>query len=178
MDADFNTAQALGAIFTLVGEVNRSLNAVDETPPSVFAHAYLALTEVCQVLGVYSHGSPACRRRQRSSNATSLLTSFWRYDRMLEVAKIGIRRIKFGTALNNSMLIYKTLATARLGKLYLNWLSVIRLSVVSKEGSVTQATPAWLTSYCGRLLQGSLLLTDRRLLTAILQRSKKQCIDL
>ena len=54
MDADFNTAQALGAIFTLVSEVNRSLSAANETPPFVFAHAYRALTEVCQVLGVYN----------------------------------------------------------------------------------------------------------------------------
>ena len=54
MDTDFNTAQALGAIFTLVSEVNRALNAASETPPSVFAHAYRALTEVCQVLGVYN----------------------------------------------------------------------------------------------------------------------------
>ena len=54
MDTDFNTAQALGAIFTLVSEVNRSLNATGETPPSVFAHAYQALTETCEVLGIYS----------------------------------------------------------------------------------------------------------------------------
>ncbi len=53
MDADFNTAQALGAIFTLVGEANKSLSAANETPPFVFAEAYRALTEVCQVLGVY-----------------------------------------------------------------------------------------------------------------------------
>ena len=54
MDTDFNTAQALAAIFTLVSEVNRSLRAADETPPSVFAHAYGALVEVCEVLGVYN----------------------------------------------------------------------------------------------------------------------------
>ena len=54
MDADFNTAQALGAIFTLVSEVNRSLSAVHKTPPAAFAEAYSALTEVCQVLGVYN----------------------------------------------------------------------------------------------------------------------------
>ena len=53
MDADFNTAQALGAIFTLVSEVNRSLSAANETPPFVFAEAHRALAEVCQVLGVY-----------------------------------------------------------------------------------------------------------------------------
>ncbi len=54
MDADFNTAQALGAIFTLVSEVNRSLTAANGVPLTAFAEAYRALTEVCQVLGVYS----------------------------------------------------------------------------------------------------------------------------
>ncbi len=54
MDADFNTAQALGAVFILVSEVNRSVSVSGETPPSVFAQAYRALTEVCQVLGVYN----------------------------------------------------------------------------------------------------------------------------
>lgn len=54
MDADFNTAQALGAIFTLVSEVNRSLTAANGIPPTAFAEAYRALIEVCQVLGVYN----------------------------------------------------------------------------------------------------------------------------
>ena len=54
MDADFNTAQALGAIFTLVSEANRSLSAANKTPPTAFAEAYRALAEVCQVLGVYN----------------------------------------------------------------------------------------------------------------------------
>ena len=53
MDTDFNTAQALGAIFTLVSKVNRSLAAANETSPSVLAQAYHALNETCQVLGVY-----------------------------------------------------------------------------------------------------------------------------
>jgi cysteinyl-tRNA synthetase len=53
MDADFNTAQALGAIFTLVSEVNRSLSAANEIAPTAFAQAYNVLTETCQVLGIY-----------------------------------------------------------------------------------------------------------------------------
>ncbi len=53
MDTDFNTAQALGAIFTLVSKVNRYLSADDENAPPVLAQAYHALTETCQVLGVY-----------------------------------------------------------------------------------------------------------------------------
>ena len=55
MDTDFNTAQALGAIFTLVGEVNKSLSTLDETAAPVLAHAYQALTETCQVLGIYDN---------------------------------------------------------------------------------------------------------------------------
>ena len=54
MDADFNTAQALGAIFTLVGEVNRSLSTSDGADAPVFAQAYQALIETCEVLGIYS----------------------------------------------------------------------------------------------------------------------------
>ena len=54
MDTDFNTAQALGAIFTLVSEVNRSLSTANETSPPILAQAYHALTETCQVLGIYN----------------------------------------------------------------------------------------------------------------------------
>ena len=54
MDTDFNTAQALGAIFTLVGEVNKSLSTFDSADAPVFAQAYQALTETCEVLGIYS----------------------------------------------------------------------------------------------------------------------------
>ena len=53
MDTDFNTAQALGAIFTLVGEVNKSLANVDEKTDPAFAQAYQTLLETCQVLGIY-----------------------------------------------------------------------------------------------------------------------------
>ncbi len=54
MDTDFNTAQALGAIFTLVGEVNKALSTFDEAQTSGLARAYQALTETCQVLGIYN----------------------------------------------------------------------------------------------------------------------------
>ena len=54
MDTDFNTAQALGAIFTLVSEVNKSLSTLDEAAAPVLAQAYHALTETCQVLGIYN----------------------------------------------------------------------------------------------------------------------------
>jgi cysteinyl-tRNA synthetase len=54
MDTDFNTAQALGAIFILVGEVNKSLSTLDEAAAPVLAQAYQALTETCQVLGIYN----------------------------------------------------------------------------------------------------------------------------
>ena len=54
MDTDFNTAQALGAIFTLVSEVNKALSARHEVEEPVFADAYQALTEICQVLGIHN----------------------------------------------------------------------------------------------------------------------------
>ena len=54
MDTDFNTAQALGAIFTLVSEVNKALSTLDEAGTPVLAHAYQTLTETCQVLGIYN----------------------------------------------------------------------------------------------------------------------------
>ena len=54
MDTDFNTAQALGAIFTLVGEVNRSLATSNNAAAPVFAQASQALTETCGVLGIYN----------------------------------------------------------------------------------------------------------------------------
>ena len=54
MDTDFNTAQALGAIFTLVSEVNKALTSRHDTEDCVFAEAYQALAETCQVLGIYS----------------------------------------------------------------------------------------------------------------------------
>ena len=53
MDTDFNTAQALGAIFTLVGAVNKSLTSDSEETDPAFAQAYQALIETCQVLGIY-----------------------------------------------------------------------------------------------------------------------------
>lgn len=54
MDTDFNTAQALGAIFTLVSEVNRSRSTSNGADAPVLAQAYQALTETCQVLGIYN----------------------------------------------------------------------------------------------------------------------------
>ena len=54
MDTDFNTAQALGAIFTLVSEVNKALSSRHDIENRVFTEAYQALSETCQVLGIYS----------------------------------------------------------------------------------------------------------------------------
>ena len=54
MDTDFNTAQALGTIFTLVGEVNKSLSTLDAAATPILAQAYQVLTETCQVLGIYN----------------------------------------------------------------------------------------------------------------------------
>ncbi len=54
MDTDFNTAQGLGAIFTLVSEVNRSLSASNQADAPALAQAYQVLTETCEVLGIYN----------------------------------------------------------------------------------------------------------------------------
>ena len=66
MDTDFNTAQALGAIFTLVSEVNRSLSAFNKAEAPALAQAYQVLTETCEVLGIYNLNA------QDSSNVEQL----------------------------------------------------------------------------------------------------------
>lgn len=54
MDADFNTARALGAIFTLIGAVNRFIQQTETDASAVLAHAREALIETCGVLGIYN----------------------------------------------------------------------------------------------------------------------------
>ena len=55
MDADFNTARALGAIFTLIGVVNRFIQKTEtDAAAAVLAHAREALIETCGVLGIYN----------------------------------------------------------------------------------------------------------------------------
>ncbi len=54
MDADFNTARALGAIFTLIGAVNRFIQQTETDAAAVLAHAREALIETCCVLGIYN----------------------------------------------------------------------------------------------------------------------------
>ena len=55
MDADFNTARALGAIFTLIGAVNRFIQKTEtDAAAAVLAHAREALIETCGVLGIYN----------------------------------------------------------------------------------------------------------------------------
>ena len=68
MDTDFNTAQALGAIFTLVSEVNKALSTRHEVENPVFAEAYQALAETCQVLGIYNTE----RQESATDNAAKL----------------------------------------------------------------------------------------------------------
>ncbi len=61
MDADFNTARAIGEIFKFVGEVNQTLSSIDENPPdttkSVLGIGYTNLKEMCDVLGIYSEST-------------------------------------------------------------------------------------------------------------------------
>ena len=58
MDADFNTARAIGEIFKFVGEANQTLSSIDEDPPdtmkSALGKGYTNLKEMCEVLGIYS----------------------------------------------------------------------------------------------------------------------------
>ena len=54
MDTDFNTAQAMGAIFTLVGQVNKSLATPSEVSPQTFVKSYETLIKTSQVLGIYT----------------------------------------------------------------------------------------------------------------------------
>lgn len=55
MDADFNTARALGAIFTLIGVVNRFIQKTEtDAAAAVLAHAREALIETCGILGIYN----------------------------------------------------------------------------------------------------------------------------
>ena len=58
MDADFNTARAIGEIFKFVGEVNQTLAETGEnladTTKAALGRGYGSLKEMCEVLGIYS----------------------------------------------------------------------------------------------------------------------------
>ena len=54
MDTDFNTAQAMGATFSLVGQVNKSLATPSEVSPQTFVKSYETLIKTSQVLGIYT----------------------------------------------------------------------------------------------------------------------------
>ena len=63
MDADFNTARAMGEIFKFVGEVNQALAATRENLPdpakTALGKAYNSLKEMCEVLGIYAESNDA-----------------------------------------------------------------------------------------------------------------------
>lgn len=54
MDTDFNTAQAIGTIFSLITQVNKSLMDPTEISKETFKKAYYVISETSQVLGIYS----------------------------------------------------------------------------------------------------------------------------
>ena len=58
MDADFNTAMAIGEIFKFVGETNQTLAKAGENLPdatkAALGRGYDSLKEMCEVLGIYS----------------------------------------------------------------------------------------------------------------------------
>ena len=61
MDADFNTARAIGEIFKFVGEVNQTLAEKGENlsnaTKAAFGRGYNSLKEMCEVLGIYSEST-------------------------------------------------------------------------------------------------------------------------
>ncbi len=59
MNTDFNTAQAMGSIFSLVSHVNRSIANSNGVTPNTFAKARKTLFETCQVLGIYTQNKDA-----------------------------------------------------------------------------------------------------------------------
>ena len=58
MDADFNTARAIGEIFKFISEVNLTLARMGENLPDttkeVLGRGFTSLKEICDVLGIYS----------------------------------------------------------------------------------------------------------------------------
>ena len=54
MDNDFNTAQAIGSIFSLVSHVNKTISSSNGVSQYTLANAYKVLVETCQVLGIYT----------------------------------------------------------------------------------------------------------------------------
>ncbi len=54
MDTDFNTAQAIGTIFSLITQVNKSLTNPAKISIATFKKAYSVISETSQVLGIYS----------------------------------------------------------------------------------------------------------------------------
>ncbi len=54
MDTDFNTAQAMGTIFSLITQVNKSLMDPTEVSIKTLKKAYNVIRETSQILGIYS----------------------------------------------------------------------------------------------------------------------------
>ena len=54
MDTDFNTAQAMGTIFSLITQVNKSLTDPTNVSIETLKKAYNVIRETSQVLGIYS----------------------------------------------------------------------------------------------------------------------------
>ena len=54
MDTDFNTAQAMGTIFSLITQVNKSLTDPARISIETLKKAYYVISETSQVLGIYS----------------------------------------------------------------------------------------------------------------------------
>ena len=69
MDTDFNTAQAMGVIFSLVSHINRTLTiAHNDVDNRAYAKAYKVLSEICHVLGIYNPDSDDVRNGEAFVN--------------------------------------------------------------------------------------------------------------
>ena len=55
MDNDFNTAKAVGSIYSLVSHVNKSVSSSNGVSSYSLANAYKVLLETSQVLGIYTN---------------------------------------------------------------------------------------------------------------------------
>ena len=94
MDADFNTAMAIGDIFKFVGEINQILAGTSENLPdttkAALGRAYSNLKEMCEVLGIY------CEVTDSGNGNTELLDQLM--DLIIDVRQTARQRKDWETA--------------------------------------------------------------------------------
>lgn len=94
MDADFNTARAIGEIFKFVGEINQTLSGMGEGPSDAIRAAlgkgYTSLKETCEVLGIY------CELTDSRDGNTEMLNQLM--DLIVEMRQTARQRKDWETA--------------------------------------------------------------------------------